>query len=253
MKYTYTPFDPDNESAGGQVNLVGESLHERDRILNNEGKSTSQLGPDELHQRANDLANESLVVTAGTPERPYFQFDIELPLDPWIKPYADTLIEKMGGDLDGLSLSLDLQGRVSGFCVNPYVVQCEIGYLGACVVVLARDYNANEDRAQIKAQRFVMGELIGYQPREPDMFYQNGKRITNPRNGLLKYYDPQPGLWGRFNMPEPRPVEPVMLTDSKGNRGSWMWLKLGGKSERTKELRSATPMGFAKAFKEANP
>jgi hypothetical protein len=27
---------------------------------------------------------------------------------------------------------------------------------------------------------------------------------------------------------------------------------LGGKSERTKELRSITPMGFAKAFYEAN-
>lgn len=29
-------------------------------------------------------------------------------------------------------------------------------------------------------------------------------------------------------------------------------MKLGGKSERTKELRSMTPLGFAKAFFEAN-
>lgn len=34
-------------------------------------------------------------------------------------------------------------------------------------------------------------------------------------------------------------------------RGSWMWAKLGGKSERTKELRSVTPTGFARAFARA--
>jgi hypothetical protein len=31
-------------------------------------------------------------------------------------------------------------------------------------------------------------------------------------------------------------------------RGSWMWANLGGKSERTKALRSKTPQGFARAF-----
>lgn len=40
----------------------------------------------------------------------------------------------------------------------------------------------------------------------------------------------------------------VWFTDSKGNRGSWQWKNLGGKSERTKELRSMTPTGFARAF-----
>jgi hypothetical protein len=32
---------------------------------------------------------------------------------------------------------------------------------------------------------------------------------------------------------------------------SWI-MKLGGKSEKTKELRSITPLGFAYAFYEAN-
>jgi hypothetical protein len=32
-----------------------------------------------------------------------------------------------------------------------------------------------------------------------------------------------------------------------------MWAKLGGNSEKTKELRSLTPAGFAQAFFEANP
>jgi len=42
-------------------------------------------------------------------------------------------------------------------------------------------------------------------------------------------------------------VEPVKVCE----QGSWLQ-KLGGKSEKTKTLRSATPMGFARAFYEAN-
>ena len=55
-------------------------------------------------------------------------------------------------------------------------------------------------------------------------------------------------LWGDFNPPEKRPVEPVKVCA----QGSWLQ-KLGGSSERTKELRSMTPLGFARAFREANP
>lgn len=61
-------------------------------------------------------------------------------------------------------------------------------------------------------------------------------------------------LWGRFNPNLKRnEVEPVMYEGANGKRGSWMWAKLGGKSDRTKELRSVTPPGFARAFFEANP
>lgn len=60
-------------------------------------------------------------------------------------------------------------------------------------------------------------------------------------------------LWGNFAIPEPAPVEPETYETATGKRGSWYWAKLGGKSERTKELRSATPPGFARAFFEANP
>ena len=59
-------------------------------------------------------------------------------------------------------------------------------------------------------------------------------------------------LWGKFNIPKKSPVEPIMYELKNGKRGSWMLAKLGGKSERTKELRSMTPPGFAKAFFEAN-
>ena len=66
-------------------------------------------------------------------------------------------------------------------------------------------------------------------------------------------YTKKTGLWGTFCAFGPSdPVEPVMYTDKNGKRGSWHWAKLGGKSERTKALRSNTPAGFARAFYEAN-
>ncbi len=67
------------------------------------------------------------------------------------------------------------------------------------------------------------------------------------------HYTKKTGLYGNFNRPVPKNVEPVFFTNSKGQRGSWQWAHLGGKSERTKELRSATPMGFSKAFFQSNP
>ena len=51
-------------------------------------------------------------------------------------------------------------------------------------------------------------------------------------------------LWGNFKEPQKDPVIPV--------QGSKMHLKYGGKSARTKEMRSITPEGFARAFFEAN-
>ncbi len=59
-------------------------------------------------------------------------------------------------------------------------------------------------------------------------------------------------VWGNFNIPTQTKVEPEFVTLKNGKRGSWMWAKLGGKSDRTKKLRSATPDGFAKAFYNSN-
>jgi hypothetical protein len=67
------------------------------------------------------------------------------------------------------------------------------------------------------------------------------------------------GVWGNARRPEPDtdPLQPIMIEkrgkDGRVLRGSWMWANLGGKSERTKTLRSNTPMGFARAFFDANP
>jgi hypothetical protein len=57
-------------------------------------------------------------------------------------------------------------------------------------------------------------------------------------------YTKKTGIWGKFNKPDKKDL---------GNNPSNNWLmKLGGKSERTKELRSMTPMGFSTAFYEFN-
>lgn len=52
-------------------------------------------------------------------------------------------------------------------------------------------------------------------------------------------------LWGRFNPPQPTPVEPTL--------GSRMWAEYGGGPEQRRADRSATPRGFARAFHLANP
>ena len=55
-------------------------------------------------------------------------------------------------------------------------------------------------------------------------------------------------LWGNFNPLLPRyDTQPERVC----TQGSWLQ-RLGGSSERTKELRSMTPAGFASAFFTAN-
>lgn len=65
-------------------------------------------------------------------------------------------------------------------------------------------------------------------------------------------YTKKTALYGQFTRPLPlwvgdRSVKPVRAC----SQGSWLQ-KLGGKSEKTKTLRSATPKGFANAFFAAN-
>ena len=61
-------------------------------------------------------------------------------------------------------------------------------------------------------------------------------------------------LWtgNGFVMPEARPVEPERFQDKNGLNYSGAHWKLGGRSLRTKNIRSATPRGFAKAVFAAN-
>jgi len=57
-------------------------------------------------------------------------------------------------------------------------------------------------------------------------------------------------LWGEFTMPEPKPIKPVKAGGP--TIGTSAMNRLGGKSDKTKELRSNAPMGFGKAFCEVN-
>ena len=64
-------------------------------------------------------------------------------------------------------------------------------------------------------------------------------------------YSKKTCLWtgGGFVMPQRKPVDPEAY---HGNGYSTSMMKLGGKSERTKNIRSATPRGFARAIFQAN-
>ena len=76
--------------------------------------------------------------------------------------------------------------------------------------------------------KFHPYEFAGYSPNQDEDRY---KKTT--------------WLWGKFNNPIPKPIEPF-------HDYCVFWKKLGGKSERTKEIRSKTPLGFAYAFFEVN-
>jgi hypothetical protein len=90
--------------------------------------------------------------------------------------------------------------------------------------------------------------------RIPKLRPQVGKPrlIFNP----CDYGDPytkRTCLWGKFNIPIKNPVEPKFVIAANGDRYSPIHWSTGGKSDKTKMLRSITPPGFAKAFFEANP
>jgi hypothetical protein len=66
-------------------------------------------------------------------------------------------------------------------------------------------------------------------------------------------YTKMTAIWGNCRKPPALPLDPIVFTTADGKkRGSAVWWKLGGKSARTKELRSTTPMGFARAFYSVN-
>lgn len=56
-------------------------------------------------------------------------------------------------------------------------------------------------------------------------------------------------LWGKFNVPVRKPIEPVGYR--KGQPNEW-YSKVGGKSAKTKAYRSKTPQGFSRAFFDVN-
>lgn len=90
-----------------------------------------------------------------------------------------------------------------------------------------------------------VGRLPTLRPLLGKPWYFNPNEFAGWCDDDSECYTKKTGLWGSFNKPE-KDERPV----SEG--GSWI-MKLGGKSERTKELRSMTPLGFSRAFFAANP
>lgn len=91
--------------------------------------------------------------------------------------------------------------------------------------------------------------------RRPDSYfnpfeyggYMSGfEESFHPRMPAMDAYTKKTCLWygNGFSMPERRPVSHIGKF--------WGWAYLGGKSERTKQLRSLTPRGFARAVYESN-
>ena len=91
--------------------------------------------------------------------------------------------------------------------------------------------------------------------RKPDYYfhpfeyggYMSGEENTfHPRMPARDAYTKKTCLWAGngFVMPEKRPVPHIGKF--------WGWAYLGGKSEKTKQLRSLTPRGFSRAVFEAN-
>jgi site-specific DNA-cytosine methylase len=58
-------------------------------------------------------------------------------------------------------------------------------------------------------------------------------------------------LWGEFNKPIKTPIKPVFVIRG-GKKYSPIAARTGGRSAKTKEVRSITPQGFANAFFKAN-
>jgi hypothetical protein len=80
---------------------------------------------------------------------------------------------------------------------------------------------------------------------------KNGIDVSEDEAALIEWtnaYKKQTGLWGEFNRAMiKKSIEPVRACAQGGPTQ-----RRGGKSDRTKELRSFTPEGFARAFYEAN-
>jgi len=99
--------------------------------------------------------------------------------------------------------------------------------------------------------RFDPCDFGGYIP-EAEAAHPRWPEAIPPRDAYTK----KTCLWvgGGFQMPSPLPVEPIRLSYTKRDgtvtKGSPQFGKLGGSSQRTKDIRSATPRGFARAVFE---
>lgn len=120
---------------------------------------------------------------------------------------------------------------------------------------------------------WVLENPVGRLPRlvpavgRPQLYFDPCDYAGFADDPASEAYTKKTVLYGRFNtaLEQSRMVPLVDTTTSvqfeadrelaptvKQTSGSPMFMRLGGKSERTKELRSKTPTGFSRAFASAN-
>lgn len=85
-----------------------------------------------------------------------------------------------------------------------------------------------------------------FDPYEYGGYLKRDELSFHPKMPLQDAYTKKTCLWvgNGFIMPEKKPVEHIGFF--------WGWKYLGGKSMKTKQLRSLTPRGFARAVFKAN-
>jgi len=93
---------------------------------------------------------------------------------------------------------------------------------------------------------FQPWQYAGYLGDEIEGTFKDNAGAEHPRPAWFEdSYSKRTCLWGEFEIP---------ADDERPNlQGSKMWALYGGKSEKTKEMRSLTPRGFSRAFFNANP
>lgn len=97
-------------------------------------------------------------------------------------------------------------------------------------------------------KKFDPCDFGGYLPE--DDVHPRWSEYIMPRDAYAK----ETWLWtgNGFVMPPKRPVSPYVIEYDNGVKGSSQFAKLGGKSKKTKQIRSETPRGFAIAVFCAN-
>lgn len=119
-----------------------------------------------------------------------------------------------------------------------------LALVDACI----RQQYIRRDTLRFFALENPVGTLVNYLGPPRFLFNPNEFAGWLDRPGEdpdVEAYTKKTLLWGDFNKPRCREVEAV--------HGSMMHTNYGGKSQATKNARSKTPTGFARAFHAANP
>jgi hypothetical protein len=179
----------------------------------------------------------------------------------WAEPIADIFSAYDVSIILGFPPCTDLcvagnRWRVAKAAANPRYIEEAMS-----LVYLVRDYG--EQYGVPYMIENPIG-LVSSEWRKPDYMFQPHQMggylpedDTSPHPSVIPprdAYTKKTCLWtgNGFRMPEARSVTPVKFQDKNGLNYSGPAFKLGGKSLRTKNIRSATPRGFAKAVFEAN-